>query len=81
MILKCRLRQNRYCLAIFYMNDLGKASYVLGIQILCDRLSSILILSQQTYIERILKGFNMQSCSFGKTPIVKGERFSKGQCP
>ena len=25
--------------------------------------------------------FNMQSCSSGKTPIVKGDRFSKGQCP
>ena len=23
----------------------------------------------------------MQSCSFGKAPIVKGDRFSKGQCP
>ena len=23
----------------------------------------------------------MHSCSFGKTPIVKGDRFSKGQCP
>ena len=25
--------------------------------------------------------FNMQSCSSGKIPIVKGDRFSKGQCP
>ena len=24
--------------------------------------------------------FNMQSCSSGKAPIVKGDRFSKGQC-
>ena len=23
----------------------------------------------------------MQSCSFGKTPIVKGDKVSKGQCP
>ena len=23
----------------------------------------------------------MQSCSFGEAPIVKGNRFSKGQCP
>ena len=23
----------------------------------------------------------MKSCSFGKTPIVNGDRFSKGQCP
>ena len=65
----------------FDMKDLREASYVLGIQILHDRPSGILRLSQQTYIERILKRFNMQSCSSGKTPIEKGVRFSKGQCP
>ena len=43
----------------FDMKDLGEASYVLGIQILCDRPSGILRLSQQMYIERILKRFNM----------------------
>ena len=65
----------------FDMKDLMEASYVLGIQILRNRPSDIMRLSQQTYIERILKRFNIQSCSFGKTPIVKGDRFSKGQCP
>ena len=25
--------------------------------------------------------FNMQLCSSGKAPIVKGDIFSKGQCP
>ena len=65
----------------FDMKDFREASYVLGIQILRDRPSGILRLSQQTYIERILKRFNMQSCSYGKTLIVKGNKFSKGQCP
>ena len=32
-----------------------------------------------TYIEHILKTFNMKSCSFGRAPTVKGDRFSKGQ--
>ena len=54
------------------MKDLGEVSYVLGIQILRDRPSGILRLSQQTYIECIMKRFNMQSCSSGKAPIVKG---------
>ena len=63
------------------MKDSGEASYILSIQILCERLSDILRFSQQTYIERILKRFNMQSCSSGKAPIVKDDRFSKGQCP
>ena len=62
------------------MKDLGEASYVLGIQILRKRPSDILILSQQTYIEHILKMLNMQSSSSGKAPIVKGDRFFKGQC-
>ena len=62
----------------FYMKDLGEASYVLGIQILCDKPNDILRLSQQLYIELILKRFNMQSCSSGKTPIIKGDKFSKG---
>ena len=65
----------------FDIKDLGEASYVLGIQILRDRPSDIMRLSQQTYIDRILKRFNMQSCSSGKALIVKGDRFSKGQCP
>ena len=28
-----------------------------------------------------MKRFNMQSCSLGKAPIVKVNKFSKGQCP
>ena len=32
------------------------------------------------YIERILKWFNMQPCSSIMAPIVKGNKFSKGQC-
>ena len=65
----------------FDMNDLGEVSYVLAIWILSDRRSDIMRLSEQTYIEHILKRFNMQSYSFGKTPIVKGNIFSKGQYP
>ena len=53
----------------FYLKDLEEASYVLNIQILHNRPIGILRFYQQTYIERILKRFNMQSCSSGKTPI------------
>ena len=62
----------------FDMKDVREASYVLGIQILYDNPSGILRLSQQTYIERILKRFNMQSCSSSKKSIVEGDKFSKG---
>ena len=63
------------------MKNLEEASYVLGIQILRDKSSDIMRLSQQTYIEIILKRFNMQSCSSGNASIVKVDRFFKSQCP
>ena len=65
----------------FDMKDLGEASYVLSIQILRNRPSGIMRLSQHTYIEHILQRFNMQPCSSSKASIVKGNKFSKGQCP
>ena len=61
----------------FDMTNLREASYVLSIQILRDRPSIIMRLSQQTYIERIMRMFNMQSCSSNKTSIVKGNDFPK----
>ena len=45
--------------SLFDMKNLGEASYVLGIQILRNRPSGVMRLSQQTYIERILKMFNI----------------------
>ena len=81
MVLTCWLRQSNYYFAIFYIKGLGEVSYVLDIQILRDRPSEILRLSQQKNIERILKRFNMQLCSSSKALIVKGDRFFKGQCP
>ena len=65
----------------FDMKDLGEASYVLGIQILRNRAKGELKLSQRTYIDKVLKRFNMQSCSPGKAPIVKGDKLSRDQCP
>ncbi|KAL6340144.1 hypothetical protein AAG906_040580 [Vitis piasezkii] len=49
----------------FHMVDMGEANYVIGIEIF-----------------RIdLKKFNMQSCSSGIAPILKGDKLSKMQCP
>lgn len=44
----------------FDMKDLGKASYVLGIEIKRDRKRCLLGLSHQSYISKILKRFEMQ---------------------
>ena len=41
----------------------------------------MLRLSQKTYIDCVLKRFYIQSCYPRKASIVKGDKFSKDQCP
>jgi hypothetical protein len=47
------------------MNDMGEASYVIGIKIHRDIFRGILGLSQETYINKILVRFQMKDCSPG----------------
>jgi hypothetical protein len=64
----------------FDMKDLGESSYVLEIEIHRDRRKGVLGLSQKTYIEKVLKKFNMHKCNLTPAPIVKGVKFVKFQC-
>ena len=63
------------------MKDLGDASFALGIQIHRDHSRGILDLSQKSYIEKILKRFDMYDCKPGDTLVAKGDKFSLSQCP
>ena len=63
----------------FDIKDLDEASYVLGIKILRDKVNEVLKLSQRTYIEKILKMFNMHNYNPTKAPIVEGDKFSKAR--
>jgi hypothetical protein len=65
----------------FDMKDLGVASYVLGIEIHRDRGNEVLGLSQKSYIEKVLKKFNMYKCNPTPSSIVKGVKFEKFQSP
>ncbi|KAG8475050.1 hypothetical protein CXB51_031854 [Gossypium anomalum] len=65
----------------FEMKDLGDASFVLGIQIHRDQSRGILGLSQNNYIDKVLKRFGMQNCRPGDTHVAKGDKFSLTQCP
>jgi hypothetical protein len=51
------------------------------LQIHRDRRNGVLGLSQKSYIEKVLKKFNMHKCNPTPTPIVKGIKFGKFQCP
>ena len=44
----------------FFMKDLREVTYILGIKIYRDRSKRFLSLSQSTYIDKILKRFNME---------------------
>ena len=47
------------------MKDLGEAAYILGIKIYRDRSKRLIGLSQDTYIDQVLKMFNMQDSKKG----------------
>jgi hypothetical protein len=63
------------------MKDIGEVSYVLSLKIHRDQNKSILGLSQQTYIDKILKRYGMENYKPENTPVAKGDKFSLDQCP
>ena len=65
----------------FDMKDMGETSYVIGIKIHRERSRGILVLSQETYINKVLERFNMKDCSPSVAPIVKGDKLTLSQCP
>ena len=65
----------------FSMKDLGEAVYILGIKIYRDRSRRLIGLSQSTYLDKILKKFNMENSKKGFLPVLQGMRLSKTQSP
>lgn len=65
----------------FKMTDLGVAKSFLGLELTRDRQSKKIWLSQQNYIEQVLKRFNMDEANQVSTPISIDENFSKSQEP
>ena len=65
----------------FSMKDLGEATYILGIRIYRNRSKRLIGLSQSTYIDKVLKRFNMQDSKKGFLPMSHGISLCKNQCP
>jgi hypothetical protein len=63
------------------MKDMGEAAYVLGIKIYRDRSRHLLALSQGTYLDQVLKRFNMENSKMGDLSVVKGTSLSVTQSP
>ena len=65
----------------FNMKDLGNAKRILGMEILRDRKAGKLWLSQERYIEWILKRFNMKISKLVSTLLAGHFKLSKRLCP
>ncbi|GJZ04567.1 retrotransposon protein, putative, ty1-copia subclass [Tanacetum coccineum] len=61
----------------FAMKDLGDAVYVLGIKIYIDRTKRLIGLSQDTYLDKILKRFKMENSKKGNLPLHHGIKISR----
>ena len=63
------------------MKDLGEATFILGIKIYRDRSRKLLGLSQSTYIDKVLKRFNMDQSKRGLFPVSHSVYLSKDMFP
>jgi hypothetical protein len=61
---------------MFYETKSFPSSNVIGIEIHWDQTKGILGLSQKSYIDRVLKTYNMHKCSSTPAPVLKGDKFS-----
>ena len=53
------------------MKDLGEAKQILGMKITRDKQNHLLRLSQEDYIDKVLKRFNMKDAKSISTPLAK----------
>ncbi|GKB64508.1 retrotransposon protein, putative, ty1-copia subclass, partial [Tanacetum coccineum] len=65
----------------FAIKDLGDATYILGIKIYRDRTKLHIGLSEDTYLDKILKRFRMENSKKGNLPLHYGIKISKDLCP
>jgi len=65
----------------FAMKDLGPAQQILGMRIIRDRKKNKLWLSQEKYIEKVLKRFNMKDAKSVGTPLAAHFKLSADLSP
>jgi hypothetical protein len=51
---------------------MGEAAYMLGIKIYRNRSRRLLVLTQSTYLDEVLKRFRMENSKKGNLPVDKG---------
>ncbi|MBW0539507.1 hypothetical protein O181_079222 [Austropuccinia psidii MF-1] len=58
------------------MDNLGEVSYALGIKITRNRALQTIALSQELYINKILKEYGIEDCKSVVTPMIQNERLT-----
>ncbi|KAL0357412.1 UNVERIFIED_CONTAM: Retrovirus-related Pol polyprotein from transposon TNT 1-94 [Sesamum calycinum] len=71
-------RAGRCCV---YKKDLSEASYILGIKLFRDRSKRILGMTQNSYVEKVLKRFKMEHSKRVFLPMRHGVKLSNKQSP
>ncbi|GJS43694.1 retrotransposon protein, putative, ty1-copia subclass [Tanacetum coccineum] len=64
----------------FSMKDLGEATFILGIKIYRDRSRRLTGLSQNAYLDKILKRYRKDNSKRGSIPMQVDLHLSKSQC-
>nr|GEW19446.1 hypothetical protein [Tanacetum cinerariifolium] len=64
----------------FSMKDLGEAAFILGIKICRDRSRRLIGLSQNAYLDKILKRYRMDNSKCGSIQMQVDLHLSKSQC-
>jgi Reverse transcriptase (RNA-dependent DNA polymerase) len=64
-------KTKKFLFKYFDMKNFGEASYVLDLKIHRDRNKGILGLSQQAYIDKILKRYGMENCKLGNYWVLE----------
>nr|GEZ09521.1 retrotransposon protein, putative, Ty1-copia subclass [Tanacetum cinerariifolium] len=64
----------------FSMKDLGEAAFILGIKIYRDRSRRLIGLSQNAYLDKILKRYRMDNSKRSSIPMQVDLYLSKSQC-
>lgn len=64
----------------FEMKVMGATTYILGIRVSRDRNSRLLYFDHETYLENLIKRFEMDKSKPLSTPVSTGQNLSKKMC-
>lgn len=74
-------RLKKYLGSKFAMKDLDPTQHILGMRIMCDKKNKRLWFSQEKYIKKVIKRFNLKGAKPIDTPLATHFKSSIELCP